>query len=97
VQYKIDYQFMPKGAKRPIDEGEIVGIEATDKGGLVLLPNVGDYVAIHNGGMEAERSSFNGKVKTRLFSYNRIGKEIVCIVNIVVEETDDDWGTLIKE
>jgi hypothetical protein len=45
-----------------------------------------------------ERMMFTGKVRSRLFSYIRVSDgEIFYNVNIVVEETDDDWGKLIKE
>jgi len=98
MQYNIDYQFLPKGAKRPVDDGEIVGIEATDKSGVVVLPNVGDYVHIDNSIDGDKRSSFSGKVLSRLFNYTRTGdSKVYCFVNIVVEEVDDDWGKLIKE
>lgn len=98
MKYFIDYQYLPKGAARPQDEGEIIGIEATDESGVVILPNVGDYVQIDNSADGGKRSSFAGKVRSRLFSYIRasgIGKH--CIVNIVVEEDDDDWGKLSHE
>ena len=96
MQYNIDYKYLPKGAERPIDDGEIVGINATDKSGVVILPNVGDYVHIDNS-INGERSSFSGKVRSRLFTYIRGRDEVVCSVTIVVEETDDDWGMLDKQ
>lgn len=98
IKYGIDYQYLPKGAARPIDDGEIVGIEATDESGVVLIPNVGDYVQIDNSADGGERSNFSGKVRSRLFRYIRTsGSDVFCQVNIVVEETDDDWGKLVKE
>ena len=33
MKYHIDYQHLPNGAGRPIDDGEIVGIDATDESG----------------------------------------------------------------
>ena len=97
VKYSIDYQYLPKWDQQPIDDGEIVGIEATDKSGMVILPNVGDFVHIDNSVDGGERSSFSGRVRSRLFSYIRTSAEVICSVNIVVEETGDDWGKLIKE
>lgn len=97
MKYGIDYQFLPKNSDRPIDDGEIVGIEATDQSGIVLLPNVGDYVHIENSADPLGRSSFCGRVRSRLFRYIRTSKDIHCHVNIVVEEDNDDWGKLIKE
>jgi hypothetical protein len=94
MEYTIDYQYLPKGADRPEDDGAIVGIEATDKGGLVLLPAVGDLVAVScRGG-----ASFKGRVATRYFSYVRVGRDWMCMVNVVVAEApDQDWGKLVKE
>jgi hypothetical protein len=95
--YGIEYQFLPKGAARPTDDGEIVGISATDATGTVLLPNVGDFVNIDNSADGGERSSFSGRVRSRLFNYIRTHDDIHCFFNIVVEETDDDWSKLLKQ
>lgn len=97
MKYGIDYQYLPRDAQRPQDDGEIVGTELTDGGGVIVLPNVGDYVEINNAGDGGQRSSFSGKVRSRLFRYIRVADEVHCQVNIVVEETSDDWGKLIKE
>ena len=97
MKYGIDFQYLPKGSSRPIDDGEIVGIEATDESGVVLLPNVGDYVQIDNSADGGERSSISGKVRSRLFRYIRTTNDVFCHVNIVVEEDSDDWGKLVKE
>lgn len=97
MKYSIDYQYLPSGAGRPQDDGEIVGISATDESGVVLLPDVGDYVSIDNSGYGEGRSSFSGKVRSRLFRYIRGPEDIFCLVNIVVEHENDDWGLLVKE
>jgi hypothetical protein len=97
IQYRIDYQELSKGSVRPSDDGEVVGIEATDETGSVIIPNVGDYVSIDNDGDEQGRSSFAGKVRSWLFRYVRAGEKMWCIVNIIVEHTEDDWGLLVKE
>ncbi|WP_321530343.1 hypothetical protein [uncultured Desulfuromonas sp.] len=98
MKYSIDYQYLRKGAARPSDDGEVVGIQADDKNSLVLLPNVGDYVHIDNSTDGGRRADFSGKVKSKLFNYVRISEEkVFCHINIVVEECDDDWGQLIKE
>jgi hypothetical protein len=95
ITYSIDYQFMPKGSKRPQDEGEVVGIEGTSEKGQTILPNVGDYVFTENSTNEFVK--FKGKVRSRTFFYVRSPDKVHCHVNIVVEETDDDWGALIKQ
>ena len=98
MKYSIDYQYLSKGSSRPSDDGEVVGIQADDSSGVVLLPNVGDYVHIDNSTDGGQRAAFSGKVKSKLFNYIRVSEdEVHCIINIVVEETDDDWGQLIKE
>jgi hypothetical protein len=98
IKYGIDYQYLPKGSSRPQDDGEVVGIEATSDSGQTILPNVGDHVHIDNSMDGGERMMFTGKVRSRLFNYIRMSDgEVFCGVNIVVEETDDDWGKLIKE
>jgi len=97
MKYYIDFQHLPKGAPRPVDNGEILPIEITDEAGPDLIPSVGDFVEIDNstsGG--GEHASFSGKVRSRLFIYIGLGEESTCAVNIVVEETDDDWGMLMK-
>lgn len=94
--YSYDFQYLPKGHQRPIDDGDIVSSHS-DHNPLLMLPNVGDYVAIANRG---GREEFDGKVKSRLFNYVRISDTHVhCSINIIVEEIDDEgvWGTLIKE
>ncbi|WP_455853918.1 hypothetical protein [Pantoea endophytica] len=92
--YSYDFQYLPKGRERPIDDGDIVGCKSDDNP-LMMLPNVGDFVHISNNGT---RSQFSGVVKTRLFNYIRLSNdEVHCAVNIVVEESDVNWGALIKE
>lgn len=91
----IDFQYLPLGADRPVDDGVIVGIESDQAVGTVVAPNVGDYVELV--GNQEEHRRFSGKVKSRLFRYFLVGDEKVCSINIVVEETKDDWGKLIKE
>ncbi|EOC7870469.1 MULTISPECIES: hypothetical protein [Serratia] len=95
ITYGVDYQYLRKGAARPDDDGIVVPLQSTDNP-LLLLPSVGDYVNI--AGRNQELSHFSGKVKSRLYTYTRVSGDIVhCGINIVIEETDDDWGKLIKE
>ena len=93
MKYFIEAQYLPKGADRPVDAGVSLGI-ATDDKGFTVIPAVGDYVDVSNGLGETEgRMTFSGKVRSRLFRYLLDS----CLVNIVVEETDDDFGQLVKE
>jgi hypothetical protein len=89
---------MPKDSDRPSDDGEVVTITATDKSGTVIIPNVGDFVHIDTFDENDPRTKFSGRVRTRLFTYFRHSSDdTFCHVNIVVEETDYNWGELIKE
>ena len=94
MKYLIDYQYLPKGAARPRDDGEVAPIEIDDTG-YALIPNVGDFVQVEASTING--NSFSGRVKSRLFRHIRTPPQNTCAVMIVVEETDDDWGMLIKE
>ncbi|OPJ97325.1 hypothetical protein OX886_23620 [Serratia marcescens] len=95
IIYGIDYQYLRKGASRPDDDGVAVDVSSQDNP-LILLPAVGDYVDIS--GQGEEYTEFSGKVKSKLFRYIRTSSGLVhCTINIVVEESNDDWGKLIKE
>ncbi len=94
MKYLIDYQYLPKGSARPLDDGEVVAIEIDDTG-YALVPNVGDFVHQHAGTIDG--NSFDGRVKSRLFRYILTPPQNTCAVMVVVEETDDDWGMLVKE
>lgn len=97
MKFSVNYQHLPKGAARPIDDGTIIELEFdSSASGAVVLPNVGDYVQIDNSA-QGERSSFSGKVRSRLFTHINTTQTEYCHVNIIVEDDDDDWGLLIKE
>jgi len=46
---------------------------------------------------ESILASFAGKVRSRLFRYIRTEHGLMCLVNIVIEDTKDDWGKLVRE
>ena len=94
MKYHLNYQQMHKGAQQPSNEK--VRVEVSSEGGFALLPMVGDFVHIDNSSTDVD--SVNGRVRSRLFTYYlNTPSEDNCIINIVVEDTDDDWGTLIKK
>jgi len=97
MNYYVDYQYLPKGASRPIDNGEVVPLDITAGGDPSLLPNVGDYVHIDNSLFKGARVGFSGKVRSRYFRYLCAEDLANCAVTIVVEQTDDDFGALVKE
>ncbi|QTT81998.1 hypothetical protein HUT29_12080 [Pseudomonas chlororaphis] len=94
MKYSIDYQQLHKGALRPTDDGDIVGVEFDSESGFALIPNVGDVVNVPEMG---GHSGVYGVVKSRLFTYTRVGADLYCGINIVVEDVDVDYGALIKE
>ncbi|MGC1458265.1 MAG: hypothetical protein WA825_08325 [Steroidobacteraceae bacterium] len=97
MDYYIDFQYLPKGAARPLDQGEVVNIQASSEGTFAMLPNVGDYVHIDNSTDKGERAGFSGKVRSRVYHYLRVAEDHVNVAAvIVVEETDDDWSKLEK-
>lgn len=98
MKYNIAYQYKPEASPRPHGDGLIVPIEATDDSGMVLLPNVGDYVQIDNSWKESDdQAAFSGKVRSRIFRYLFTDEKSFCQVDIVIEDTDDNWGLVIKE
>lgn len=97
MKYSIDYQYIASPGDRPADNGEIVGIQFDASESSPLIPNVSDYVLIDNSADGNKRSSFRGKVRSRLLSYVRTSEDMHCHINIVVEKSNDDWGLLIKE
>lgn len=95
MKYSIDYQQLYADCQRPSDDGDVVGVEFESESGFALIPNVGDFVDVP--AMEGHVSVV-GVVKTRLFSYTRVGEQLFCGINIVVEERDDiNWAALIKD
>src|SRR5690606_643820 len=97
MKYFVDYQYLPKGASRPVDNGEVVPLEISAGADPSLLPNVGDYVHIDNSMFKGARAGFSGKVRSRYFRYICSEHEANCAVNIVIEQTDDDFSALVKE
>ncbi|SHJ30932.1 hypothetical protein SAMN02745194_02270 [Roseomonas rosea] len=95
VKYFANFQHMAARDARPRDEGDTMPVAFTEQQ-FGLLPSVGDYVSIQNAETGA---SFSGKVQSRLFSYIQPqgNSDAHCLINIVVADTDDDWGLLIKE
>jgi len=94
MRYTIDFQYFPKGAVRPVDDGTVRNVQ-TDDTGFMLVPNIGDHVHLVKISSDDGRAQFSGRVRSRLFTY--LGDD-TCGVNIVVEEVEDSvWGELIKE
>lgn len=97
MKYGVNYQYLPKNSAngRPLDNGSALHDHPATDTELVLLPNVGDYVQIDRSHVKGE--SFHGKVRSKLFRYIVADGAQWCHINIVVEESDDNLGMLIKE
>jgi hypothetical protein len=104
MKYVVTFQFLPSGARRPEDPGPLEFRSETTE--AHLIPNVGDFVSvdmdmIYPEGVPEGQSTAEakGKVKSRLFRYVPLpdAENPLCLVNIVYETTDDDWGLLVKE
>jgi hypothetical protein len=95
MRYYVTFQYMPKGSARPLDQGTSAGdFEWEGKTGFPPLPAVGDFYHAVDVSKDQDHVVFSGRVRSRLFTYLSNGD---CSINIVVQETDDDWGLLIKE
>lgn len=89
MKYYVGFQQMGDNG-RPIDHPSASDFETNSLG---MLPNVGDYVQIIPMG-KPDAPTYDGRVKSRLFRY--FNNES-CAINIVVEDTEDGWGEVIKE
>lgn len=100
----VQYQVLRKGANRPEDWGASHGVDLDGWSDVAALPHVGDYVNLQSyGDGGCQDQNYHGKVRSRLFGQftemDSDGHTLKATVGItiVVEETDDDWGKLIKE
>ncbi len=93
MKYIVSFQYLPKGADRPIHHPSESDFQ-TDEKGFGMIPAVGDYAQIIRLGSK-DFPAYDGRVRSRLFQY--FGKDR-CGINIVVEEDDGEgWGKVIKE
>ena len=83
MKYAIDYLFLEKGAKKPVDVG-VVDDVVIETGGFGLVPAVGDYVDVPSERM-GDRPNSRGIVRRRKFRYV-LG---TCYITIVIEEADE--------
>jgi hypothetical protein len=95
MKYHVNFQSIPRGNRRPADDGPASAAHSFEgDAGVALLPNVGDYVSMNRHGRK-DFVAVNGRVKSRYFIYF---DDLTCAINIVVEEVpDEDFAALIKE
>ena len=94
MKYSISIQYRPRNSARPQDEGTMVDV-ASEGDSFPALPNIGDHIGIalhHDDGPQPE--NLIGVVENRLFSYP---SEKLCLINIVITDSDTDAARLIKE
>jgi hypothetical protein len=98
MKYSIEFQYAHNKDSRPGDEGYMFIKTHDGDGKQVIIPNVGDYVRIEHIDHLPAGQFIQGKVRSRYFIYTKFSEasESSCVVNIVVEETDDDMGMILK-
>jgi len=89
MKHRIQYQYRPRDAGRPRDYAQQFDL-ATEEG-PILLPSIGDHVSMEK---DAE---LDGVVENRNFHYISVGGETICLINIVLTDSNVDVGRLIKE
>jgi hypothetical protein len=94
MRHTVQFQFRPKGSSRPLDESQDFDLPEDQP---LNLPAVGDHVYLsgHSWGREAALM-----VESRLFSYISLdasAERVTCMINIVLTESETDFGLLLKE
>lgn len=98
ITYSIDYQYKQKNCVRPSASGNVIR-SSGEETPVMFIPAVGDYVEI-GGNPECDKSltSFRGVVISRFYRYQRVSDdEVFCHINIIVEESLQDFGILVIE
>jgi hypothetical protein len=81
MKHTINYLYLPKGSTHPIEDEQVVDVEA-DESGFALTPDLGDHVRL----LASDGSTrLSGRVKSRLFTY----ANSYCHIDVVLEETDE--------
>ncbi|WP_128598898.1 hypothetical protein [Pantoea rodasii] len=98
ITYSIDFQYKRRGEETPIPEGSVISTSGEETP-VMFIPSVGDFVEIGGNPDEDNRlSSFRGVVVSRYFRYDRQSEhEVFCHVNIIVEESFQNFGNLVRD
>ncbi|MBK5017215.1 hypothetical protein [Pantoea sp. S62] len=98
ITYSIDFQYKPRGNEKPVPAGNVIS-SSGEETPVMFIPGVGDFVEI--GGDPAKDgslSSFRGVVVSRFFRYDRQSdSEVFCHVNVIVEESFQNFSHLVHE
>jgi hypothetical protein len=98
ITYSIDFQYKPRGSERPVASGNVIR-SSGEETPVMFIPDVGDFVEIGgNPASDSNLSSFRGVVVSRFFRYDRQSdNEVFCHVNLIVEESFQNFGHLVQE
>lgn len=98
ITYHIDFQYKPRGSETPVASGNVIS-STGEETPIMFIPAVGDFVEIGGNPKKNEAlSSFRGVVISRLFRYDRISEsEVFCHVNIIVEESFQNFANLVRD
>ncbi|WP_201253305.1 hypothetical protein [Pantoea sp. S62] len=98
ITYSIDFQYKPRGSERPVASGNVIR-SSGEETPVMFIPDVGDFVEIGgNPARDSNLSSFRGVVVSRFFRYDRQSdSEVFCHVNLIVEESFQNFGHLVQD
>jgi hypothetical protein len=98
ITYSIDFQYKRRGEETPTPAESVIQTSGEETP-VMFIPSVGDYVEIGGNPEENEElSSFRGVVISRFFRYDRQSEyEVFCHVNILVEESFQNFGHLVQD
>ncbi|WP_205954653.1 hypothetical protein [Pantoea stewartii] len=98
ITYSIDFQYKMRGSEKPVSAGNVIR-SSGEETPVMFIPCVGDFVEIGgNPTDDSSLSSFRGVVISRFFRYDRQSEsEVFCHVNLIVEETFQNFGYLVQE
>jgi len=92
MRYRVQFQ---KDRDRPHDHSQSFDVTGGgDANEFLLIPNIGDHVFLPD---EDGQKGDEGVVENRSFFYQRFADDVVCLINIVLTDSDVSGGRLIKE
>ncbi|KRP79475.1 hypothetical protein [Pseudomonas lactis] len=94
MRYSIDYQQVSQGQSDASIDACPADIVFNSDHGLALIPCVGDVINLPS---TAVKEGVCGIVRSRIFNYLRGPEDLYCHVNILVEEADINFESLISE
>jgi hypothetical protein len=90
VKYRVQFQYRAKGKNRPEDHGQSFDLTGSPSE-LLLVPNIGDHVS-----MPHWEEIPTGVVDSRYFSFRDVSGDMICLINVVITESNAPPGRLMK-